>query len=96
MKMNFQDNHLLTPVLKISTTAPFPELSHDKDNTDEALKTVPSSTSKVSLRVCSEFLEHHAPVDEFYSLNRIVYLLDNHGQPLTLSIDTQGVRALRL
>jgi hypothetical protein len=92
--------YLVTPAIVTKTDVPFPE-QYTAGNVDDpqfppVLKTRPSSTSNVFVKVCAELVDYSRPVNIFDGTQEIVLLTDDSGQPVLFSIGTDKVRPLQI
>ena len=82
----------LTPIIEVPTEVPFPVLGQTADadgNTQTIIQS--SDTAKITLNVCSEFVQHTAPVSTFGSGQILRLAHDLSGQPIVFSLGTDGV-----
>jgi hypothetical protein len=80
---------LLTPVITVKTNVPLPKLTGppgaDGHPTEE-----PSKDENVMLKICSEFVDYSATVNNFDSAGKLVLVSDARGNPMIFATNTKS------
>ena len=81
----------LSSIINIQTSAPFPVLNTAAAQDANAKLERPSDSSKVNLKVCSEFTSYTAQLTAFNSSEKISFVTDGAGQPLVAAVGEDKV-----